>query len=123
MLKLFKWLSCFGGPRIPRVERYTFSSLKDLELQIVNDAMSGLLQVMSYTEPTQFSVDHHTKVLNRDIKIQVDHAHIGGTFSFIWVQGQELSYSRVEEFDYRRVITAILTRKDVPTTTHSLWNL
>jgi hypothetical protein len=100
---------------------YDFSDLKDLEQQIVADALSGKIRFSVSKIPTTVSVDHHIKATNRHISIRIDHAFIGGTFTFITIQDMDLSYELVSKFDYQRVITAILKREDVPTTETSLY--
>jgi hypothetical protein len=121
MVNLFRRFLTKLEDRLNPKKPYEFTDLKDLELRIMADAMRGLLPIETRMVTTEVSIDQHVTVLNRDIHIRVDHAFIGGTFSFIWVQGMDLSQAKVTEFDYQRVITAILERKDVPTTSVSLW--
>lgn len=84
-------------------------NLKALEDEVVKRLLDGELKFFKWIVPGMASTDYHYRSANcrPAIKIRVDHASVGGTFSFIWIGGEDLSFKVKSEFDYERVITAI----------------
>jgi hypothetical protein len=95
-----------------------------LEDRIVEDIVSGRLRFRGYVVDGWSSSDTHYDCLNADIKARVDHANIGGTFSFLYVGGVDYSFGR-DGVDYLRVVRAIASGADprkTETSVHGLYH-
>lgn len=106
--------------RIPT--RYDLSNPKAAENAIVADALSGRAKYIKWVTHGMMSTDHHARNILGRVKVRVDDACIGGSFTFVYVNGVDMSYGSVKDFDYHRVATAILQGIDRPTKSPSLWN-
>lgn len=106
--------------RIPT--RYNLDDPKAAENAIVADALSGRAKYIKWVVPGAMSTDTHAWNILGRVKVRVDDASIGGTFTFVYVNGVDMSYQAINVFDYQRVATAILAGIDRPTKMPSLWN-
>lgn len=96
-------------------DRYVYKDLKDLENQILEEVRQEKLKMVKYSSLHWACTEYYTRVVGRDIVIRIDHATSmpgGGTFSFIYVDGMDLSTKCEKEFDYSRVIRAINSGRD-----------
>lgn len=96
-------------------DRYVYKDLKDLENQILEEVRGEKLKIVKYMGMNPLCEEYYTRVIGRDIVIRIDVATSmpgGGSFSFIYVDGMDLSTKSEKEFDYSRVIRAINDGRD-----------
>jgi hypothetical protein len=106
----------FFGPR-PRLPPYGIpgEAMGSLAAWIQADLAAGHLSFKRWTEPTVISRDEHAESECGRIRARLDHANIGGTFSFLWLDGKEVRGT------VDRVVDTIMTGTDPGERERSLW--
>ena len=98
-------------------------NLKELENELV-ERLTGDNRpwVFKWVMLTSVSVDYHYWCPRLGLKARVDDSG-RGTYTFVWHKGKNLSYESLQSFDYKRVVTAMVSKEDVPTVSYSLWDV
>jgi len=104
-------ITCLYRTRAKNYIEYDLSDTKKLEENIVRDVISGLLRFRTFTDTTLVSIDTHHDCINCNIKLRIDSANIGGTFTFLYIQDRDYSFGR-EGFNFYRVVNAIVNKED-----------
>lgn len=101
--------------RIP----YPYTKFKELENKLVADSISGRLDIETSNTITHCSNDVYYTSRVYDVTIRVDYPDFGGTFTYIFINGIDVSNRPFREFDRMRVVIAVRDRVDTPSTESS----
>lgn len=122
MIGLLKWVLRRAGVAVnPKAEfiRYETGDALALQDALLADIAAGRLKFQYAKSYHPYCVEHHWRAVNADVQLRVDGANIGGTFTFLYVQGSDMSYLLAPQFDLQRVSHAIRTGQDQGVTKHS----